>query len=94
MNVNLQDGVRIVLEVHKEIQPEGYNKIIIHTDNEHYLHILNDIIHVLSDLESAKGIIDHNNCNDCLSYKICLFKPSWGEPVRANCPFYVGETST
>ena len=86
--------MRRTLEVHKEKQPEGCDKIIIHTDNEHYLHILDGIIHILSEMEHTTKIIGHNTCNDCMTTKMCLLKPKWGEPVRINCPFYVGEVNT
>ncbi len=30
-------------------------------------------------------------CNNCDSRARCQFAPQWGQPVRWNCPFYVGE---
>ena len=31
------------------------------------------------------------SCNNCESRAHCQFVPRWGQPVRWNCPFYIGE---
>lgn len=91
MNVNLQDGVRSMLEVHKEKKPEGHTQFIINTDNYTSLKMLYAVIQLLEEIERSTKIMNYHTCHDCLAVKDCSSRPGWGEPIRINCPAYVGE---
>ncbi len=60
-------------------------------DVRNYLRKIRDgcdaMIEGINQLEKISNLA---NCNDCGAVKKCQYKPKWGEPVRYNCPLWVG----
>lgn len=47
-----------------------------------------DIATVLDNLLLLRRIVNSGSCNDCGIERVCRVRPSIGEAVRYNCPFW------
>ena len=56
---------------------------------------LSKLLHHIADaLMLADRVSKQHNCNDCGIKKTCKYCPTWGEPVRINCPLWKKEEET
>ena len=50
-----------------------------------------DVANILDNLILLRSILETGDCNNC-NNRNCAFKPSLGQMVRYNCPWYEGHT--
>lgn len=80
-------------EAKEELQDVAVKKIMDVVGVEEKKDRLDEVIaivaYILDCLRSYKNIVESGDCNNCV-YTHCEYKPSVGQMVRYNCPFYDG----